>query len=154
MSDNRSPVGLHLKRPCLLVSDLERSLKIYRDILGFRLDYQSPADSDSYLYTVFALPATASLTFAAFSTPNESRALALAEVKGIDLPLPQPPYRAGLVVQVDSLDTILAQWQALELPICPPNHFTASDRRFTEQGVYDCDRHLLILYESQPVMTE
>ena len=146
------PQGLHLKRPCLLVSDLERSLKIYRDILGFRLDYQSPADPGSYLYTVFALPATATLTFAALSTPNESRALALAEVKGIEFPPAQPPYRAGLVVQVDSLAAILAQWKALNLPICPPNHFTASDRRFTEQGVFDCDRHLLILYESQPVI--
>ena len=153
MSENQSRVGLHFKRPCLLVSDLERSLKIYRDILGFRLDYRSPADSGSYLYTVFSLPDTASLTFAALSTPNESRALALAEVKGIDLPRVEPPYRVGLVVQVDSLDMILSQWQALNLPICPPNHFTASDRYFTEQGVFDCDRHLLILYESQPILT-
>ena len=59
------PSSLHLKRPCLLVADLDRSLTLYRDCLGFRLDYVGEADADSYLYKVFQLPAEAKMRFAA-----------------------------------------------------------------------------------------
>lgn len=149
-SSPQKKAGLHLKRPCLLVSDLERSLRLYRDVLGFRLDYVSEAGTDSYLYTVFQLPATAQLTFAALSTDHELRSLALTEVKNIPFPRPTPPHRVGLVMQVSEVATAIAQIQELGLTIVEPNIFTAPPNLvFTEQGFYDFDGQLLILYQTR-----
>ncbi|MEX0271310.1 VOC family protein [Leptolyngbyaceae cyanobacterium UHCC 1019] len=140
--------GLHLKRPCLIVADLQRALQIYQDILGFRLDYVGEASADSYLYTVFKLPAQAQLTFAALSTEHEPRAIALTEAKNVDLPPLLPPHRIGTVIQVSDLAPIIQQIQALNLEIIPPCSFTAPPNLvFTEQGFHDFDGHLIILYQ-------
>ena len=139
---------LHLKRPCLLVADLERSCTIYRDILGFKLIYMSEASPDSYLYTIFKLPNTAKLKFAAFDTEYESRALALTEAKGIELPIPTAPYRTAMVIRVGKLAPTIARISQLGLEIVKPNSFTTPPNlHFTEQAFYDYDGHLIMLYE-------
>ena len=141
---------LHIKRPCLLVADLERSLTIYRDILGFKLIYMSEASPDSYLYTIFKLPNTAKLKFAAFDTEYESRALALTEVKGIKLPSPTPPYLTAMVIRVGQLAPAIAKISQLGLEIVKPNSFTTPPNLcFTEQAFYDYDGHLIMLYDRQ-----
>ncbi|MEO0987529.1 MAG: VOC family protein [Cyanobacteria bacterium J06639_14] len=142
--------GLHLKRPCLLVSDLERSLQLYRDILGFRLDYVGEASPESYLYTVFQIPAQARLTFAALSTEHESRALALTEVKGVALPERSPPHAIGIVIQVSDVPPIIDQVKTLGLTIVAPSYFTAPPNlKFIEQGFHDFDGQLIVLYETK-----
>lgn len=142
--------GLHLKRPCMLVSDLARSLTLYRDILGFRLDYVGEASPDSYLYKVFQIPAEAQLRFAALSTEKEVRALALTEVKGITLTKPEPPHRIGVVIEVQEVAPTIAQIAALGLEIVEPTHFTAPPNlSFTEQGFFDFDGQLIVLYETK-----
>jgi catechol 2,3-dioxygenase-like lactoylglutathione lyase family enzyme len=144
--------GLHLKRPCMLVTDLDRALTVYRDILGFRLDYLSEtASPESYLYKVFSLPPDAILKFAAFSTVYEDRALALTEVKGIPL-APVLPPRIGLVMRVPEIKPIIAQFSDLGLKTVSPNTFiTPPNLNFTEQGVYDFDGNLIILYEMSAI---
>jgi catechol 2,3-dioxygenase-like lactoylglutathione lyase family enzyme len=143
-----SKPGLHLKRPCLVVSDLKRSLQIYQDILGFRLDYVGEASAESYLYKVFKIPPTGKLTFAALSTEHEPRAIALTEMKTVDLPQPQPPHRIAIVIQVSDLAATIQQIQLLNLEVIPPSSFTASPNlKFTEQGFHDFDGHLIIVYE-------
>lgn len=142
--------GLHLKRPCLLVADLERSLQLYRDVLGFRLDYVSAAGTDSYLYQVFQLPTEAELTFAALSTEHELRALALTEVKNIPWPPTVAPHRLGLVMQVPTVEPVIEQVRQLGLAVVEPNRFTAPPNlSFTEQGFYDFDGQLVIIYETR-----
>jgi catechol 2,3-dioxygenase-like lactoylglutathione lyase family enzyme len=47
------------KRINLCVADLNRSLAIYRDILGFTIDYQKDSKEDSYSYPVFTFPRSA-----------------------------------------------------------------------------------------------
>lgn len=144
------PSSLHLKRPCLLVADLERSLKLYRDCLGFQLDYIGQADADSYLYSVFQLPAIAHLRFAALSTEEEPRALALTEVKGSHLPAAPVPHRGATVIRIPSLATVLPQLRSLGLTPIQASSFNAPpDLKFTEQAVCDFDGHLLVLYEVQ-----
>lgn len=143
-----SQEGLHIKRPCLAVADLERALKVYRDILGFSLDYLSEASSNSYLYTVFGFPKEAKLTFAALNSEYETRALALTEVKGVDLPPPTTPQRAAIVIRVRDLDRIMSQICALGLPTIEPHSFDAPPNlRFSERGFCDYDGHLIVLYE-------
>ncbi|MEM9264183.1 MAG: VOC family protein [Cyanobacteria bacterium P01_F01_bin.13] len=144
------PSSLHLKRPCLLVADLERSLTLYRDCLGFSLDYVGKADPNSYLYPVFQLPTEAQLRFAALSTEQEPRALALTEVKGSQLPHPSSPHMGATVIRVPSLKDVLPQLKTLGLsPIEASSFSTPPNLIFTEQAVCDFDGHLIVLYEVQ-----
>ena len=145
---------LHIKRPCLIVADLERSLTLYRDILGFRLDYVSTASPNSYLYSVFGLPEQARLTFAALSTESEPRALALTEVKGIELTPPSLPYRVALVIRVSNLTDAIERIRNLQLPVVEPNSFTTPPNlHFTEQAFRDYDAHVIMLYEMQEILS-
>lgn len=142
---------LHLKRPCLTIADLDRSLVLYRDTLGFRLDYVGEASPESYLYPVFDLPANAQLRFAALSTAREPRALALTEVKGIELPPPPTPRRAAIVIQVPDVASTIETLHSLELHIIRSSSFTAPPNlRFTEQAFFDYDHHLIVLYDVKP----
>jgi len=139
---------LHLKRPCLTIADLERALTIYRDILGFRVDYIGEASPESYLYPVFDLPANAQLKFAALSTEREPRALALTEVKGVDLPPPPTPRRAAIVIEVPEVVPRIETLRNLGLKVIRPSFFTAPPNlRFTEQAFFDYDYHLIVLYD-------
>ena len=139
---------LKLKRPCLVISDLECSLKLYQDILEFKLVYRSEADPSSYLYSVFCLPQAAQLTFAALSTPSEPRALALVEVKGIQLPPSQMPYRCALIIEVSEIESKIARIRRLGLEVIEPNFFTTTNNlSFVEQACCDYDRHRLMLYQ-------
>ncbi len=140
--------GLHLKRPCLAVADLERSFTVYRDILGFTLDYRSEADLNSYLYQVFGFPPEAQLTFAAFNSEYETRVLALTEVKGIVLPLPTIPQRLALVIRVGDVESVIIKLQELGLKTVASHTFTAPPNlRFIEQAFWDYDGHLVVLYD-------
>jgi hypothetical protein len=140
--------NLLIKRPCLTVADLKRSLSIYQDILGFKLIYQSNAEPDSYLYSVFDLPPQAKLTFAALSTKNNPRALALTEVKKIQLSVSQNCYSCALVIEVSELQSKIEQIRQLNLNIVRPNHFTTENNlSFIEQAFCDYDGHIIMLYE-------
>lgn len=154
-TDSPIPSSLHLKRPCLLVADLDRSLTLYRDCLGFTLDYVGEADPDSYLYPVFRLPAEAQLRFAALSTDQEIRALALTEVKGCPLPTASVPHRGATVIRVPCLAEILPTLRLLGLsPIKASSFTTPPNLVFTEQAVCDFDGHLIVLYEVQGATDE
>ncbi|MBC6475325.1 MAG: VOC family protein [Hormoscilla sp. GM102CHS1] len=143
-----SPDVLHLKRPCLMVADLERALLIYRDILGFRLDYVGDASSNSYLYKAFQFPQEAQLKFAALSTEYEPRTLALTEFKGIQLPTPTPPYRAATVMRVPDIASTIQKIRDRGLEAIEPSFFTVPPNlSFTEQAFCDYDGHLIVLYE-------
>ena len=139
---------LHVKRPCILVADLERSLSLYRDLLEFRLDYVGDASADSYLYKVFKIPSSAKLRFATLSTEREDRALALTEVKGIELPKPSTMYSIAIVLQVNKVEPLIEAIKKMNLNVIEPSHFTAPPNlHFTEQGFYDFDNRLIVLYD-------
>ena len=149
---NNSPTfpdeKLLIKRPCLTVSDLKRSLGVYQDILGFQLIYQSQADEDSYLYSVLNLPKEAKLTFAALSNPSNMRALALTEVKGIELILPNV-YNCALVIEVSDIELKIEKLKQLNLDVIKPNYFTTQNNlSFREQAFSDYDGHRIMLYEN------
>ena len=63
-----------LKRVNLLVRDLDRSLAVYRDILGFRVFAISESGPQSYSYPVFRLPPQAKLRFCTLDSSTEVRA--------------------------------------------------------------------------------
>ena len=140
--------SLHVKRPNLVVADMDRALSVYRDILGFSVSNLSTSSPQSYSYPVFRFPAEARLRFATLDTPNEVRALALTEVTGIDLAARPLPHQTAVVVRVADMAAVIARIQALGLATVDPRRAVSADGDgFIEQAFTDFDGHLIVLYQ-------
>lgn len=148
--------GAHFKRMTLVVADLERSLGIYRDILGFDLDGISDSSQESYSYPVFRIDPAAKIRFATLSAGTEQvRTLALTEVTGIVLPKPAAPLMSAAVIRVDDLAATMARIEKLGLATTEPK--TAGrpgEFSFVEQSFVDFDGHLIVLYQILDAATE
>lgn len=141
--------GAHFKRFTLVVADLERSLEVYRDILGFDLDGISESSDESYSYPVFRIDPEAKIRFATLSAGSEQvRTMALTEVRGMKLPTPGRPLMSAAVIRVEDLDGTMARIAELGLETVEskiagrPGEFT-----FKEAAFVDFDGHLIVLYQ-------
>jgi len=148
--------GANFKRVTLVVSDLERSLEIYRDILGFQLDGIMDSSEASYSYPVFKIDPEAKIRFATLSAgPEQVRTMALTEVTGIDPPKPGRPHMTASVIRVDDLDGVFEKLEALGLETVPG---TIAERpgefKFAERAFVDFDGHLIVLYQMLPLKEE
>ena len=138
----------HVKRPNLVVSDIERSLTIYRDILGLAASDIGTSSSDSYSYPVFKIPDGAQIRGATLHEPGEQRVLALTELATIDLPRPSAaPHMSAVVIGVTDLARKFEQIEALGLETTEPKVAGGVDFDFVEQAFVDFDGHLIVLYE-------
>lgn len=139
---------LRLQRANLVVADLERALRLYRDVLGFEVDYVLGGEAIAYSHVVFGLPAGAQARLCTLSAPGQVRTLALTEVRGTALPATSLPHRTATVVRVGDLDRVLAGIAALDgLAVHPEQVLHTQDgRRGREVGVVDADGHLVVLY--------
>jgi catechol 2,3-dioxygenase-like lactoylglutathione lyase family enzyme len=145
--------GANFKRVTLVVADMERSLKVYRDVLGFTLDGIMDASGESYSYPVFKIDPKAKIRFATLSAgPDQVRTMALTEVTGMDLPRSGRPYMTATVIRVDDLDATFEEIEALGLETVPG---TIAERpgefRFKERAFIDHDGHLIVLYQMLPL---
>ncbi len=142
---NELPV--RVQRANLVVADLDRSLRLYRDILGFRLDFIQGEREETYAYTVFRIPGEARTRFAALSSKGQARSLALTEVGGVDLPEASLPHSHALVLEVDDFDGAVEGARAEGLHIFPEETLHTHDGRVgREIGILDHDGHLVVLY--------
>jgi catechol 2,3-dioxygenase-like lactoylglutathione lyase family enzyme len=146
--DAASAPEVSLKRVNLLVRDMDRSLAVYRDILGFRLGQCTDSRPESFSYPVFRLPAEAKLRFCLLDSTTEVRALALTQVTGIEFP-PSPPIQLSApVIRVQHHQDVQARLEALGLEVVGPRRSrTAEGHDFTEFAFTDADGHLIVLYE-------
>jgi catechol 2,3-dioxygenase-like lactoylglutathione lyase family enzyme len=141
---------LHLKRHNLVVADLDRSLAIYRDILGFSVARISESSAQSYSYPVFNIPAEATLRSATLNSDTEQRHFALTEVRGVPLPRPDSHgiRMSTPVIQVRDFDTVLSALREAGLTIVDPTTDIGADGRvFKELAFIDPDGHLVVLYQ-------
>lgn len=148
MAELQTDTGLRLQRPNLVVADLERSLRLYRDILGFRVDFIKDSPDDSYSYPVFEIPSHAPLRFAVLSANDEQpRSLALTEVRGVDLPPSPLPRRNALVLNIETIDEVLAALADDGMHVYPEERLETQDGRIgREIGFVDHDGHLVVIY--------
>jgi catechol 2,3-dioxygenase-like lactoylglutathione lyase family enzyme len=143
-----APPEVALKRVNLLVRDLDRSLAVYRDILGFRVFAVSESGPESYSYPVFRLPPQAKLRFCTLDSSTETRAFALTEVTGVELPAPPAIHLSAPVIRVGRLDEVRARLEAAGLAVVEPRRSkTAEGRDFRELAFTDPDGHLVVLYQ-------
>ena len=145
--------GANFKRVTFVVADMDRSLQIYRDILGFTLDGISESSAESYSYPVFKIDPEATLRFATLSAgPEQVRTMALTEITGMDLPKPGVPFMTASVIRVDDLDGVFGKLEELGLETVEP---TIAERpgefKFAEGAFVDFDGHLIVLYQMLPL---
>ncbi|MEI6668197.1 MAG: VOC family protein [Acidobacteriota bacterium] len=146
-----TPGVVQVKRPNLVVSNIERSLKVYRDILGFKVFAVDPSSAESYSYPVFQFPKSGKLRMATLSTESAVRILALTELTGAPLPPKSTPHRDAVVIEVRGIDQIMGRIKAEGLTVVPPKTSkTPEGMTFIEQAFEDYDGHLIVLYEIVP----
>ena len=103
---------VRFQRANYLVSDLERALLLYRDVLGLHVEFIKDSEADSYSYPVFEIDPAAALRFAVLSSPTQPRVMALTEVQGVTLAAQRLPRRAAIVLEIKDIDGVVADCAA------------------------------------------
>jgi len=136
----------YFQRAALVVDDLDRALAVYRDLLGFELEFVGDDKSDSFAYEIFTIPQEVKIRFAALSSKSQQRTLALIEAPGHAAA--QSERRTAVIVQVESVAAALEGAAALGLGLCQPRTTLdpAKGPPRTEAGFYDHDGHTVVIY--------
>ena len=98
--------GIRFQRANFVVSDLERALGFYCDVLGMSVEFQKESEEDSYSYPVFEIDRSAQMRFAVLNAGDQPRVMALTEVRGIELPPLPNPRRAAIVLDIADIDGV------------------------------------------------
>lgn len=137
---------LRFQRANFLVSDIDRALIFYRDILGFNVEFIQELDEASYSYSVFEIDRDRGIRFAALSTASQERVMALTEVSG---PLPQLPLprRSAIVLEIADIDGVVSASRDAGLTVYEEDHLVTHDgREGREVGIVDPDGNLVVIY--------
>lgn len=139
---------LHFQRATLVITDLERALRLYRDILGFTVEYVLGGEAVAYSRQVFALPAEATIQLCTLNAPGQPRTLALVEAVGACLPPVAGPRRNAAVLRVADFDAVLTAAAALPGVSVVAEHplHTHDGRIGREAGIVDADGNLTVIY--------
>ena len=142
--------AIRLQRATFVVSDLERALAFWRDVLGLSVDFVSDSDAASYSYPVFDVDRSASLRFAVLGAPGQPRMMGLTEVTPADgaaLPPVPHPRRAAVVLDVADVDGVVARARAAGFFAYPEERLVTNDGRTgREIGLVDADDNLAVVY--------
>jgi catechol 2,3-dioxygenase-like lactoylglutathione lyase family enzyme len=138
---------IRLQRANFLVSDMERSLAFYCDILGMSVNFRKDSEPDSYSYDVFEIDRAAKMRFAVLDIAEQPRAMALTEVSGVELPPVPKPRRAAIVLDISDIDGVVAKARAAGLQVYEEDHLVTNDgREGREVGIVDYDDNLVVIY--------
>ena len=140
---------LQVHRSHLLVSDMERALTIYRDILGFSVNFL--VDSLNVTYPMFDLDLRARCRTAFISEGRGAfGSLAMTEARGVELPRRETPHAFAIIVEVKAgrLLEIVAKVRALGLPNHDPMELDNPPR--TDWSFTDYDGHRVVVFEIHP----
>lgn len=142
-----SQAPVRFQRANYIVSDLDRSLAFYRDVIGFDVAFEKASEKTSYSYPVFEIPQEANMRWAVFSTRDQPRVMAITEVKGIDMaPVPYP-RRAAIILEIADIDGLLARAHTAGAKVYREETLITHDgRKGREIGIVDPDGHLVVIY--------
>lgn len=138
--------GSYIRRPTLVVSDMDASLTLYRDILGFRLGSLKEDPKDSYVFEAFNIPIEATAMHATLDSDNEKRTLSLVEYKGLARIDAQSTVRRGaiLVNANGRFGDIKDQLEEGGYTLLSPHKLGPNG---IEMGFLDPDGHLIVIYQ-------
>lgn len=144
MSDN---TGVRFQRANFVVTDIDRALGFYRDVLGLKLDFVKDSPDDSYSYDVFEIDRSQKIRFAVLSSATQVRVLALTELPGSRLPDLPNPRRAAIVLEVQDVDRVVAGAEAAGCTVYREDKLITHDGRVgREVGIVDHDQNLTVIY--------
>jgi len=156
---NQQPIAgklLRVKRPLLIVSDLERSLKFYVDVIGLELYSVDPyydRNPQSLGYEMFGVAQGARKRMAMLNTSNEIRGITTQEIKDMPVKFEQRPRAFTVLFETDDLFGIRQRAQAAGFRIIEPQladipETTQTPRlRFAELAVIDPDDHVVAFFQ-------
>ncbi len=138
-----------LKRVPIVVSDMEKSLKLYRDILKLTVETDKKMKPDAHDEKVFNVPAGGMTRSVKFNiTPEQIRAVGLFEVKGYKGKDPKGVHDHGIVFRTTRMDDILAQVKTGGYRIIDFVDLTTSGgEKGRELSMLDPDGHLVLVYQ-------
>ena len=139
--------SVRFQRANFVVSDLDRSLRFYRDVLGFEVAFIKDSDNASYSYPVFEIDPDAVIRFAVLSAPGQPRVMALTEVSA-PLPVLPMPRRSAIVLEVGDVDAVVAAARDADCHVYEEGELLTHDgRRGREVGIADYDGNLTVIYK-------
>lgn len=147
---------LRVKRPLLIVRDLERSVRFYADVIGLELYSVEPyynRDPKSLGYEMFGIPDGARKRMAMFNTSDEVRGLTLQEVKDMDVVFTQRPRSFTVLFETDDLLGIRRRAKDAGFRVVEPSldeipaTATTPRLRFMELAVIDPDDHAVAFFQ-------
>lgn len=145
--------NMRIKRSTLLVHDLQRSVRFYRDVVGLELydvEEEYNTDPDSYGYPLFNIPMGARKRMALFNTSDEVRGFAIEEVLDFEWEVQQKPRAATVLFETDDIAGLEQRLRAGGFTVFEPAKGSAYDKHFVELGFLDPDGHLLSAYQYFP----
>ena len=138
---------LRFQRGNFIVKNIEQSLQLYRDVLGFELAFIKDSPDDSYSYPVFQIDEQHKMRFAVLSTESQVRVMALTEVPA-DLPPVPHPRRAAIVLEVGDVDAVVDGARAVGCHVYEEEELHTHDGRVgREVGIVDYDDNLVVIYK-------
>ncbi len=143
--------GAFFKRAVFIVSDLDRSLALWRDVLGFEADpVNDLTGQDSYVFGLMNIPEDSVVrTVSLNAGDTQVRTMLLLEVP-TEMPSPREAvHRSTVVINANGrFDSIIKAIDALGLELKSANSFvTADGDAAIEQGFVDWDGNLVLVYE-------
>lgn len=138
-------MGVRLQRANFLVSDLDRALAFYRDVLGFEVAFITETQADSYAFEVFGIDRSAPTRWATLNAPGQERVMAVTEVPG--LAPHAEPRRAAIVVEIADVDGVLQRAAQAGFHVFAEDELITHDGRVgREVGLLDGDGNLTLIY--------
>ena len=139
---------MRFQRANFLVSDLDRALVLYRDILGMTVDLIKESEEDSYSYDVFEIDRSIKLNFVLLSYENQPRVMALTELGKNSLAKASHPRRSAIVIEVVDVDALLNKALKNNFKIYREEKLVTHDgREGREIGILDDDGNLIVIYK-------
>jgi hypothetical protein len=141
---------IDVQRAHLLVADFERAMRVYRDVLGFKVNFLMDA-LPRVPWEMFELPEHARCRVAFLSEgKGVFGTLAMTEVTGIELPRATPPYRCTIIIEVREglLFPMVEKLKALGLDVGSPLRLDGPPR--TDISFSDFDGNRILLFEVYP----
>ena len=139
---------MRFQRANYLVSNKERALLLYRDILGISLDFMKVSEEDSYSYDVFDIDDSIAIEFALLSYQDQPRVMALTILGDGNLEKNPLPRRAAICIEVDDVDDAVSKCNENGFHCYGEEHLITHDgREGKEGGILDDDGNLIVIYK-------
>ena len=146
-TDTQNPYnGPEFRRWSAVVADLDETIYLYTEVLGFQLGSVAVDPKTSYVYDVFNIDRSQTTRHATFDAGNAKRVMSVVEVTGIKADrLPKQPRSGVALINANgSFDKIIAKLRASGYKTLEPHRL---GRNGIEVGFVDKDGHMYALYE-------